>query len=126
MRRKKNLKESGREQDSCRTRNQDFVAPAPYHMPIEVVSVRVREHPHEERTHSGVVSGTEQREMQKGEKADFWTSEVRKYKEVPRSTKKYREVPRSTKKYREVRRGPKKSRKVQRSPKKYREVQRIR
>ena len=35
--------------------NQDFVAPAPYHMPIEVVSVRVREHQHEEGTPSGVV-----------------------------------------------------------------------
>ena len=31
------------EQKSCRTRKQDFVAPAPYHMSIEVVSVRVRE-----------------------------------------------------------------------------------
>ena len=38
--------------------NQDFVAPAPYHMPIEVVSVTVREHPYEERTPSGVVSWT--------------------------------------------------------------------
>jgi hypothetical protein len=27
----------------------DFVTPAPCHIPIEVVSVRVREHPHEER-----------------------------------------------------------------------------
>ena len=53
-----NQKESGREQDSCRTRNQDFVAPAPYHMPIEVVSVRVREHQHRERTPSRVVFGT--------------------------------------------------------------------
>ena len=34
-----------------------------------------------------------------GEKADFWTSEVRKYREVPRSTKKYEEVRGSTKKY---------------------------
>ena len=40
------------------TRNQDLVAPAPYHMPIEVVSVRVGEHQHEERTPSGVVSWT--------------------------------------------------------------------
>ena len=31
------------------------MAPAPCHMPIEVVCVRVREHPHEERTPSGVV-----------------------------------------------------------------------
>ena len=51
-------KESGREQGSCRIRNQDFVAPAPYHLPIEVMSVRVREHQHEERTPSGVVSWT--------------------------------------------------------------------
>ena len=39
-------------------RDQGFVAPAPYHMPIEVVSVRVREHPHKERTPSGVVFWT--------------------------------------------------------------------
>ena len=39
--------------------NQDFVTPAHYHMPIEVVSVRVREHQHEERTPSEVVSWTE-------------------------------------------------------------------
>ena len=44
--RNKNQKESGREQDCCGTKSQDFVAPAPYHMPIEVVIVRVREHPH--------------------------------------------------------------------------------
>ena len=43
--RNRNQKESGREQDSCRTRNQDFVAPALYHMPIEVVSVRVTRAP---------------------------------------------------------------------------------
>ena len=29
-----NEKERGREQDSCRTRNQDFVTPAPYHIPL--------------------------------------------------------------------------------------------
>ena len=56
--RNRNQKESGREQDSCRTRNQDFVAPAPYHMPIEVASVRVREHQHRERTPSSIVSWT--------------------------------------------------------------------
>ena len=44
--RDRNQKESRGEQDSCRTMNQDFVAPAPYHMPIEVVSVGVREHQH--------------------------------------------------------------------------------
>ena len=59
-----NHKEGGRAQDSCRTRNQDLVAPAPYHMPIEVVSVRAREHPHQERTPSGVVFYTERREVQ--------------------------------------------------------------
>ena len=57
-RRNRNQKESVREQDTCRKRNQDFVTPAPCHMPIEVVSVRVREHPHEERTPSAVVSWT--------------------------------------------------------------------
>ena len=44
--------------------DQDFVAPAPSHIPIEVVSVRVREHPHEERAPSEVVFWAEQREMQ--------------------------------------------------------------
>ena len=64
----RNQKGSGLEQDSCRTRNQDFVAPAAYHMPIEVVSVRVREHQHQERTPSGVVSETvEQRQECTGE-----------------------------------------------------------
>ena len=32
--RNKNQNESGREQDSCRTKNQDFMAPAPYHTPL--------------------------------------------------------------------------------------------
>ena len=40
--------------------DQDFVAPALCHMPIEVVSVRVREHPHWERMSPGAVSWTEQ------------------------------------------------------------------
>ncbi|CAF1208933.1 unnamed protein product [Rotaria magnacalcarata] len=44
----------------------------------------------------------------KGEKAYFYTSEVQKYEEVPRSTKKYLEVPRSPEKYLGVRRSPKK------------------
>ena len=35
-----------------------FVTPALTHIPIEVVIVRVREHPHEERTPSGLVSWT--------------------------------------------------------------------
>ena len=71
------LREIRQEQESDRTLDQDFVAPAPchiplwaaglatplvapasYHMPIEVVSARVREHQHEERTPSGVVSWT--------------------------------------------------------------------
>ena len=52
------IKEIRQEQDSDSTLDQDFVAPAPYHIPIEVVSVRVREHPHRERTPSGVVSWT--------------------------------------------------------------------
>ena len=37
-------KEIRQEQDKCRTRNQVFVTPALGHMPISVVSVRVREH----------------------------------------------------------------------------------
>ena len=57
-----------REQDIERTLNQDFVASVPYNMPIEVVSVRVREHPHEERTPSGVVSWTEQVEWERKKK----------------------------------------------------------
>ena len=52
-------REIRREQDTGSTLDQDVVAPAPCHMPIELVSVRVREHPHEERTPSGVVSWTE-------------------------------------------------------------------
>ena len=32
--RNRNQTENDREQDSCRTRNQDFVAPAPYHIPL--------------------------------------------------------------------------------------------
>ena len=47
------------EQDSDRPLDQGVVAPALCHMPIEVVSVRVKEHPHEERTPSGVVPWTE-------------------------------------------------------------------
>ena len=58
------MAETSREQDIERRLNQDFVAPAPYHMPIEVVSVRVREHPHEERTPSRVVFWRERREVQ--------------------------------------------------------------
>ena len=63
--------------------NQDFVAPALYHIPLwaaglvtpfvtpaachmsfEVMSVRVREHPYQERTPSGVVPWTEREDMQ--------------------------------------------------------------
>ena len=42
--------------------NQDLVTPAPPHIPFGAVSVRVREHPHEERTPFRVVSCTEQRD----------------------------------------------------------------
>ena len=35
--------------------NQDLVAPAPSYIPIEIVCVRLREHPHRERIPSGVV-----------------------------------------------------------------------
>ena len=58
------MTETSREQDIERRLNQDFVAHAPYHMPIEVVSVRVREHQHLERTPSGVVFWPERREVQ--------------------------------------------------------------
>jgi hypothetical protein len=58
----------------------------------------------------------------RGEKQDFCTSEVQKYRQVPRSTKKYREVPRSTKNSQEVPRSTKKYKEVQRSTEKYREV----
>ena len=51
-------RERWRRQGSCRTGNQDLVAPALRHMPIEVVRVKVREHPHEERTPSVIVFGT--------------------------------------------------------------------
>ena len=47
------------EQISDRTLGQDFVTPVLCHMSIEVVSVRVREHQHEERISSGVVSWTD-------------------------------------------------------------------
>ena len=43
-------REIRQEQNSNTTLYRDFVAPAPYHMSIEVVSVRVGEHQHEERT----------------------------------------------------------------------------
>ena len=52
------------ERDSDTTLGQDFVAPTPCHMPIEVMSVRVREHQHQERTPSGVVSRTERVERE--------------------------------------------------------------
>ena len=55
---KRKLTEMSQEQNIERTLDQDFVAPAPCHMPIEVLSVRVRGHPHEERTPSGVVFWT--------------------------------------------------------------------
>ena len=42
-------REIRQEQDSDTTLDQDVVAPVSYHMPIERVSVRVREHPPEER-----------------------------------------------------------------------------
>ena len=41
-----------------------FVTPALCHMPIEVVSVGVREHPHKERVPQGVVSWTERVERE--------------------------------------------------------------
>ena len=71
------IKETRQEQVSRKKRNQDlvapalcylplsavrlathFVAPASCYIPIEVVSDRVREHPHEERVSSGVVFWT--------------------------------------------------------------------
>jgi hypothetical protein len=55
---KRNQEERSQEEDSCRSKNQDFVAPAPYPMSIEVVGVRVRQHQHKERTPASVVSWT--------------------------------------------------------------------
>jgi hypothetical protein len=52
-------REIRQEQDSDTPLDQDFVAPAPCYMPIEVVSVRVREQPHDERMTSGAVSWTD-------------------------------------------------------------------
>ena len=70
--RNRDQKEGGREQDSCRTGNQDFVAPTPYHIPLEGVSVTVREHQHQERTPSGVVSWTvEERQRCKDEQTKY-------------------------------------------------------
>ena len=51
-------REIRQEQNNDTTLDQDFVAPAHYHMPFEVVSVKVSEHQHQERTPSGVVSWT--------------------------------------------------------------------
>ena len=45
-------REIRQEQDSDTKQDQHVVAPAPSYIPIEVVIVRVREHPHEERTPS--------------------------------------------------------------------------
>ena len=53
------------EQDSDTTLDQDIVVRALCHMPIELVSVRGREHPHVERTPTGVVSWTERVEGEK-------------------------------------------------------------
>ena len=61
---KRKLTDMSQEQNNDTTLNRDFVAPAPHHMPIEVVSVRVGEHQHLEGTPSGVVLWTERREMQ--------------------------------------------------------------
>ena len=41
------------------------MAPAPSYIPIEVVRARVREHPHDERTPSGLVSWTERVERER-------------------------------------------------------------
>ena len=49
-------RETRQEQDSDTTLDQDVVAPVSCHMLIERVSVRVREHPPEERMPSRVVS----------------------------------------------------------------------
>ena len=56
--RRSKITETRHEQETERTLNQDFVAPAAYLMPIEVVSVRMREHQHLARTPSGVVFWT--------------------------------------------------------------------
>ena len=46
------------EQNNATTLDQDFVAPAPCHIPFEVVCVRIEEHQHRERMSSGVVFWT--------------------------------------------------------------------
>ena len=53
------MTETSQEQESDTALYQDVLAPAPCHMPVEVVRVRVREHPHEERTPSAFVSWTD-------------------------------------------------------------------
>ena len=55
--------------------NQDFVAPAPSYIPIVVVSVRVREHQHEERTSSGVVSSTAAGKVS-------WSARIKEFREA--------------------------------------------
>ena len=52
------LTDMSQEQSNDTTLDQDVVAPALCHMPIEVVSIRVREHQHRERIPSGVVFWT--------------------------------------------------------------------
>ena len=53
------MTETSQEHGIERTLNQDFVAPASCNMPIEVVSVRVREHQHQERDTTGLVRRSE-------------------------------------------------------------------
>ena len=52
------------QRDKNTTPDQDFVALAPCRMPIEVVSVRLREHPYGESTPASIMSWTERRDMQ--------------------------------------------------------------
>ena len=67
--------------------NQDFMAPAPCHMPIEVLSARVREHPHEERTPSGVVSWTERIDRNTAGKVKEWTRETEMKRWIDKTAK---------------------------------------
>ena len=74
-----------------------LVAPASYHMPIEVVSVRVREHPHEERTPPELVSYPRKKIDAKTEvNLGFWRATAISHDRVAVSNK-YRGKPRLSK-----------------------------
>ena len=53
------MTDTNQQQDSDTTLSQDRVAPALSYIPIEVVSVRTREHQHFERDKAGIVRRSE-------------------------------------------------------------------